>query len=154
MSETIKANSTPMNLQPLINDDEDIQVESLPPVPPRPHRRLRWLIALVVIVILALLGGGGMFFYMQKTSTPPVQYTQQAATVGNISLTVSASGPISANAEYDMNFNVTGQASTINEQLGKQVKAGQTLARLRKTSRQDAGNQARQTAATAQPPST
>ncbi|TMC59491.1 MAG: efflux RND transporter periplasmic adaptor subunit [Chloroflexota bacterium] len=133
MSETIKANSTPMNLQPLINDDEDIQVESLPPVPPRPHRRRRWLIALVVIVILALLGGGGMFFYMQKTSTPPVQYTQQAATAGNISLTVSASGPISANAEYDMNFNVTGQVSAINVQVGQQVKAGQTLATLKST---------------------
>ena len=150
MSETIKANSTPMNLQPLINDDEDIQVESLPPVPPRPHRRLRWLIALVVIVILALLGGGGMFFYMQKTSTPPVQYTQQAATVGNISLTVSASGPISANAEYDMNFNVTGQVSAINVQVGQQVKAGQTLATLKSTSLQDAVTQAQQSVANAQ----
>ena len=149
MSETIKANSTPMNLQPLINDDEDIQVESLPPVPPRPHRR-RWLIALVVIVILALLGGGGMFFYMQKTSTPPVQYTQQAATVGNISLTVSASGPISANAEYDMNFNVTGQVSAINVQVGQQVKAGQTLATLKSTSLQDAVTQAQQSVANAQ----
>src|SRR5437879_12657372 len=143
MSETIKANSTPMNLQPLINDDEDIQVESLPPVPPRPHRR-RWLIALVVIVILALLGGGGMFFYMQKTSTPPVQYTQQAATVGNISLTVSASGPISANAEYDMNFNVAGQVSAINVQVGQQVKAGQTQATVKTTSLQDAATQAQQ----------
>ncbi|OLB38203.1 MAG: hypothetical protein AUH05_11605 [Ktedonobacter sp. 13_2_20CM_53_11] len=150
MSETIKANSTPMNLQPLINDDEDIQVESLPPVPPRPHRRLRWLIALVVIVILALLGGGGMFFYMQKTSTPPVQYTQQAATVGNISLTVSASGPISANAEYDMNFNVAGQVSAINVQVGQQVKAGQTLATLKSTSLQDAVTQAQQSVANAQ----
>ncbi|TMC43489.1 MAG: HlyD family efflux transporter periplasmic adaptor subunit [Chloroflexi bacterium] len=149
MSETIKANSTPMNLQPLINDDEDIQVESLPPVPPRPHRR-RWLIALVVIVILALLGGGGMFFYMQKTSTPPVQYTQQAATVGNISLTVSASGPISANAEYDMNFNVAGQVSAINVQVGQQVKAGQTLATLKSTSLQDAVTQAQQSVANAQ----
>ena len=150
MSETIKANSTPMNLQPLINDDEDIQVESLPPVPPRPHRRRRWLIALVVIVILALLGGGGMFFYMQKTSTPPVQYTQQAATVGNISLTVSASGPISANAEYDMNFNVAGQVSAINVQVGQQVKAGQTLATLKSTSLQDAVTQAQQSVANAQ----
>ncbi|TMD92592.1 MAG: HlyD family efflux transporter periplasmic adaptor subunit [Chloroflexi bacterium] len=150
MSETIKANSTPMNLQPLINDDEDIQVESLPPVPPRPHRRRRWLIALVVIVILALLGGGGMFFYMQKTSTPPVQYTQQAATAGNISLTVSASGPISANAEYDMNFNVTGQVSAINVQVGQQVKAGQTLATLKSTSLQDAVTQAQQSVANAQ----
>ena len=149
MSETIKANSTPMNLQPLINDDEDIQVESLPPVPPRPHRR-RWLIALVVIVILALLGGGGMFFYMQKTSTPPVQYTQQAATAGNISLTVSASGPISANAEYDMNFNVAGQVSAINVQVGQQVKAGQTLATLKSTSLQDAVTQAQQSVANAQ----
>ena len=150
MPETIKANSTPMNLQPLINDDEDIQVESLPPVPPRPHRRRRWLIALVVIVILALLGGGGMFFYMQKTSTPPVQYTQQAATVGNISLTVSASGPISANAEYDMNFNVAGQVSAINVQVGQQVKAGQTLATLKSTSLQDAVTQAQQSVANAQ----
>ena len=150
MSETIKANSTPMNLQPLINDDEDIQVESLPPVPPRPHRRRRWLIALVVIVILALLGGGGMFFYMQKTSTPPVQYTQQAATVGNISLTVSASGPISANAEYDMNFNVAGQVSAINVQVGQQVKASQTLATLKSTSLQDAVTQAQQSVANAQ----
>jgi len=150
MSETIKANSTPMNLQPLINDDEDIQVESLPPVPPRPHRRRRWLIALVVIVILALLGGGSMFFYMQKTSTPPVQYTQQAATVGNISLTVSASGPISANAEYDMNFNVAGQVSAINVQVGQQVKAGQTLATLKSTSLQDAVTQAQQSVANAQ----
>src|SRR2546421_524633 len=149
MSETIKANSTPMNLQPLINDDEDIQVESLPPVPPRPHRR-RWLIALVVIVILALLGGGGMFFYMQKTSTPPVQYPQQAATAGNISLTVSASGPISANAEYDMNFNVAGQVSAINVQVGQQVKAGQTLATLKSTSLQDAVTQAQQSVANAQ----
>ena len=150
MSETIKASSTPMNLQPLINDDEDIQVESLPPVPPRPHRRRRWLIALVVIVILALLGGGGMFFYMQKTSTPPVQYTQQAATVGNISLTVSAGGPISANAEYDMNFNVAGQVSAINVQVGQQVKAGQTLATLKSTSLQDAVTQAQQSVANAQ----
>ena len=150
MSETIKANSTPMNLQPLINDDEDIQVESLPPVPPRPHRRRRWLIALVVIVILALLGGGGMFFYMQKTSPQPVQYTQQAATVGNISLTVSASGPISANAEYDMNFNVAGQVSAINVQVGQQVKAGQTLATLKSTSLQDAVTQAQQSVANAQ----
>src|SRR6266566_4719801 len=150
MSETIKASSTPMNLQPLINDDEDIQVESLPPVPPRPHRRRRWLIALVVIGILALLGGGGMFFYMQKTSTPPVQYTQQAATVGNISLTVSASGPISANAEYDMNFNVAGQVSAINVQVGQQVKAGQTLATLKSTSLQDAVTQAQQSVANAQ----
>lgn len=149
MSETIKANSAPMNLQPLINDDEDIQVESLPPVPPRPHRR-PWLIALVVIVILALLGGGGMFFYKQKTSTPPVQYTQQAATAGNISLTVSASGPISANAEYDMNFNVAGQVSAIDVQVGQQVKAGQTLATLKSTSLQDAVTQAQQSVTNAQ----
>ncbi len=150
MSETIKANSTPMNLQPLINDDEDIQVESLPPVPPRPHRRRRWLIALVVIVILALLGGGGMLLYMQKTRTLPVQYTQQAATIGNISLTVSASGPISANAEYDMNFTVAGQVSAINVQVGQQVKAGQTLATLKSTSLQDAVTQAQQSVTNAQ----
>jgi RND family efflux transporter MFP subunit len=150
MSETIKASSTPMNLQPLISDDEDIQVESLPPVPPRPRQRRRWLIALVVVLILALLGGGGMLFYMQRTSAPPVQYTQQAATVGNISLTVSASGPISANAEYDMNFNVAGQVNAINVHVGQQVKAGQTLATLKSSSLQDAVTQAQQSVTNAQ----
>ncbi len=150
MSETIKASSTPMNLQPLISDDADIQVESLPPVPPRSRQRRRWLIALVVVLILALLGGGGMLFYMQRTSTPPVQYTQQAATVGNISLTVSASGPISANAEYDMNFNVAGQVNAINVHVGQQVKAGQTLATLKSSSLQDAVTQAQQSVTNAQ----
>jgi multidrug efflux pump subunit AcrA (membrane-fusion protein) len=139
-----------MNLQPLISDDADIQVESLPPVPPRSRQRRRWLIALVVVLILALLGGGGMLFYMQRTSTPPVQYTQQAATVGNISLTVSASGPISANAEYDMNFNVAGQVNAINVHVGQQVKAGQTLATLKSSSLQDAVTQAQQSVTNAQ----
>jgi HlyD family secretion protein len=155
MSETIDtkaiyASSTPMNLQPLIDDDEDIQVETLPPIPPRPRRRRGWFIALVVVLLAVLVGGGSAWFYVQKNSQPPVQYTQQAAAVGNISLTVSASGPISANAEYDMNFTVSGQVSAINVRVGQQVKAGQTLAKLKSTSLQDAAIQAQQSVTNAQ----
>lgn len=155
MSETIDmraihASPTKLNLQPLINDDEDIQLETLPPVPPRPRRRRGWLIALVVVLLALLVGGGGALFYMQKTSPPPVQYTQQATTVGNITLTVSASGPISTNAEYDMNFSVAGQVSAIKVHAGQQVKAGQTLATLKSTNLQDAVIQAQQGVTNAQ----
>jgi len=155
MSETtdiraIHASSTQMNPQPLINDDEDIQLETLPPLPPRPRQRRGWLIALVVVLLAVLVGGGGAWFYVQKTSPPPVQYTQQAATIGNITLTVSASGPISTNAEYDMNFSVAGQVSAIKVHAGQQVKAGQTLATLKSTILQDAVIQAQQGVTNAQ----
>jgi len=100
-------------------------------------------------VLLGLIGSG-TFYYIQSTAPAPVQYTQQAAAVGNLTLTVSAIGPISAKAEYDMNFASPGQISSINVHIGQQVKAGQTLATLKSTSLQDALNQAQHSVDAAQ----
>jgi RND family efflux transporter MFP subunit len=164
MSETIdaratQASSTPMNLQPLINEDDDvqplingdddIQVETLPPIP-RPRRRGRFITLVVVLLLVLLVGGGGAWLYIQRSSPLPLQYTQQAAAIGNIALTVSASGAISPKAEYDMNFSVSGPISAIDVHVGQQVKAGQTLATVNSSSLQDALTQAQQSVINAQ----
>ena len=149
MADTIQTNPQLTSLQPLIDDDE-VQIDTLSMPPERRSRRRRWIVTLIVVVILLALGGGGVFYYMQSTAPAPLQYTQQAATVGNLTLTVSASGPLTAKAEYDMNFATTGQVSAINVHIGQQVKAGQALATIQSTSLQDALNQAQHSVDAAQ----
>src|SRR5579863_1581399 len=95
-----------------------------------PHGRRRfWLIG-VCIVLLLILIGGGIFYYMQRTNSSQVQYTTVPVATGNLTQTVSSSGPLQARAEYDMNFSTSGQISAIDVHVGQQVKAGQTLATL------------------------
>ena len=149
MADTIQTNAQLTSLQPLIDDDE-VQIDTLSMPPERRSRRRRWIVSLVVVVILLALVGSGVFYYMQSTAAAPLQYTQQAATVGNLTLTVSASGPISAKAEYDMNFATSGQIHSINVSIGQQVKAGQILATLQSASLQDALNQAQHSVDAAQ----
>ncbi len=146
---------TNLHLQPLF-EDEDTDIESADNIdgvtaaPPPPRRRRRgWLIALTIILLLAVIGAGA-FYYMQVNSQTPVQYTQQAVATGNLSLTVSASGPINPKATYQMNFSAAGQVSEIDVSVGQQVKKGQTLAKLHSTSLQDAVTQAQQSVTTAQ----
>src|SRR4051794_38694472 len=91
------------HLQPLLEDEDiDIALNQVPHSPP--PRRRNWIITAVVLLLIILLAGGGAFAYLKLTAPPPVQFTQQAVTTGNLSVTISASGPIQANAEYDMNF--------------------------------------------------
>lgn len=150
MSEIIETNQnqnklTQISLQPLLREEDDADML---PAPPKPRRR-GWIIALVV-VLLAVLVGGGTFFYVQRNSQTPVQYTQQAANYGNISVTVSASGPVNPNAEYDMNFTTSGQVKEIDVHVGQQVKAGQVLAKLNSPGLEDALAQAQQSVDNAQ----
>ncbi len=141
------------NLQPLV-EDENIDIvlnqEPLPPQPRQRRKRRRWIITAVVLLLVILVVGGSLFAYLQLTSPPPVQYTQQAVTTGNLSVTISASGPIQANAEFDMNFTTSGQVNAINVHVGQQVKAGQVLATLNSTSLQDALTVAQQNVTNAQ----
>ncbi len=146
---------TNLHLQPLFEDeDTDIEnadsIDVVPAAPPRrPRRRRGWLIALTVLLLLAVIGAG-VFYYMQVNSQTPVHYTQQTVTTGNLSLTVSASGPINPKATYQMNFSAAGQVNKIDVSVGQQVKKGQTLATLHSTSLQDAVTQAQQSVTTAQ----
>jgi HlyD family secretion protein len=150
MSEIIETSQnqnklTQISLQPLLHEEDNADMLLAPPKP----RRRGWMIALIIVLLAALIGGGA-FFYVQRNSQSPVQYTQQAVNYGNISVTVSASGPINPRAEYDMNFTASGQVKEIDVHVGQQVKAGQVLAKLNSPSLEDALAQAQQNVSNAQ----
>ena len=136
MSDTLKTNAdspaldaeTDMDavrFSPLFQDEED--GDSLL-APPRGRRSI-WLIV-VSIILLVVLVGGGVFFYMRRNSSSQVSYTTVPVSIGNLTQTVSASGPLQAKAEYDMNFSTAGQISAIDVHVGQQVKTGWVLAKL------------------------
>jgi multidrug efflux pump subunit AcrA (membrane-fusion protein) len=138
-----------MDFGPLIDDDTN--EDDLTPLPsiPRRRRRLRWT-AWAAIGLLVLLIGGGIFVYLHSNSSPPVQYTQAAVTMGNLSVTVSGSGPVQAKAVYNLNFpssssSASSPITAIYAKVGDRVKAGQKLAALDPTALQDAINQAQVT---------
>src|ERR1700680_4362569 len=83
---------------PLFQDEEDDTL----PAPPRGKGRV-WLIVVSIVLLVALIGGGA-FIYMKRTSASQVVYTTVPVSAGNLTSTVSASGPLQAKAEYDMNF--------------------------------------------------
>ena len=137
MSDTLKTNADSANVDsentevdairfsPLFQDEEDDDTLLAPP----PRRGRVWLIVISIVLLLVLVGGG-VFIYMRRTSASQVSYTTVPVSTGNLTSTVSASGPLQAKAEYDMSFGTSGQISAIEVQVGQQVKAGQTLATL------------------------
>ncbi len=148
MSDTLKTNAN----APALNSETDVDAVRFSPLfqdeddddsqlaPPR-RRRSIWLIA-VSILLLVVLIGGGVFIYMRRSSSTQVSYTTIPVATGNLTQTVSTSGPLQAKAEYDMNFSTSGQISAIDVHVGQQVKAGQTLATLNAPNLQIAVQQA------------
>ncbi len=134
-----------ISFQPLFQDEEG---DSTLVAPPNRRRRI-WFIV-VSIVLLVALTGGGVLFYMQRTTASKVQYATTPVSVGNLTTTVSASGPLQAQAEYDMNFSTSGQIKEIDVHVGQQVKAGQVLAKLDAPNLQIAVEQAQLTVDNAQ----
>ena len=149
MSDTLKADTPAQEIEPLVQDDEEVVVTSLPPMRRASRRWDPWLIALVILLVL-LLVGGGLFFSIRRADRGQVQYTTQAAAQGNLTLTVSATGPVAANATYNLDFGVQGQVSEIAVHVGQTVKKGQTLAKVSSPALQDAVNQAQQAVTNAQ----
>lgn len=135
MSDTLKTNADSsevhsetdvdaIHFSPLFQDEENDTMLA----PPRRRGRV-WLIVVSIVLLVALIGGG-VFIYTRRSSTSQLSYTTAQVSMGNLTQTVSASGPLQAKAEYDMNFSTSGQISAIDVQVGHQVKAGQTLATL------------------------
>jgi multidrug efflux pump subunit AcrA (membrane-fusion protein) len=138
-----------MDLGPLLDNDTDTEDFGLSPMLPKmrpPRKRTIWL-PLLIIGLVVILIGAGIFTYLSATRPPAVQYTQTAASIGNLAVTVSATGPVEPNAVYNLNFAAAGQIASIKVKVGQTVKNGQLLATLNSTSLQDAVNQA-QTAVT------
>ncbi len=121
--------------------DDDAQTrESLTtgqPVAGRSNRRRILLIALVTVVLLALVGGVIGVTVATQQRKPVVQKVK----TGTITLSVSAHGALQS-AIYNVDFLGNGILSAIDVQIGQQVQAGDTLAKLDPASLQNAVNQA------------
>src|ERR1700692_3428474 len=110
--------------QPLFQEEDG----SSQLVLPRKRHPVRLIV--ISIVLLLLLIGGGVYIYLGRAHASVVLYTTVPTSIGNLTETVSASGPLQAKAEYDMNFSSSGQVSAIDVHVGQQVKAGQVLATM------------------------
>src|SRR5215467_10955032 len=126
----------PLKLQPLVEDEATDGISTAPkpsarqPSRRKPaHRRRRaWIVVLIIVMLAGLVSGGVL--YLRSHNQSQVQYLQAAVSTGNLSVKISATGPISPDAEYDMNFPVAGQVNAINVQVGQKVTKGQVLAEL------------------------
>jgi RND family efflux transporter MFP subunit len=134
-----------IRFEPLFQDDEEDSTYAAPPG----RRRRVWFIALSVVLVLLVIGGG-VLIYARRANASQVQYSTSTVAYGNLTQTVSASGPLQAKAEYDMNFNTSGQVNAIDVHVGQQVKAGQVLATLNAPNLQIAVEQAQITVDNAQ----
>lgn len=115
---------------------------------PRRAWQSRRVIGVVAIVVIIALIVGGVFVAHAAASARPTTYSYATVRQGSLIITVSGSGPVSA-ALYNLSFASSGRIAEIDVQVGQQVTAGQTLARLDTTNLQDAENQAQLQAYTA-----
>ena len=134
-----------IRIEPLFQDEE----EDSAPMAPQGRRRRLWIIVVSIVLLVVLIGGGALV-YLRRADASQVQYTTNPAAYGNLTQTVSASGPLQAKAEYDMNFSTSGQITAIDVHVGQQVKAGQVLAKLNAPNLQIAVEQAQITVDNAQ----
>src|SRR6266702_2905033 len=111
------------------------------PLPPRPPwwRRRGAIITFILIALLIL--AGFLAFFLIRGRQRPITYQKQQVTQGNFSLTVSATGPVQS-ATYNVVFSGSGILQQIDVSVGQTVVKGQVLAKLNKTSLQDALNAA------------
>ncbi len=127
---------------PGFSDDDDDDTAALPvarkPGGRSPQRRRGLIIAIAVLLLLILLIGVvlGLVRGRQRTQLQDTQVLR-----GNFALTVSATGPVQSGS-YNVNFSGTGKIAEIDVTVGESVTKGQVLARMDKTSLQDAVNSA------------
>jgi multidrug efflux pump subunit AcrA (membrane-fusion protein) len=128
---------TDVSSQPLL-DEEDFDEADFSAAPPkRSHKGL--IITLIVIIVIVLL----VAFLVIRRSAVRAQatYTRAQVQTGTLSQTVSATGPIAANNEYDVNVPASGQLMQVLVHVGDHVNAGQSLATYTVTTAQGTTNQ-------------
>ncbi len=120
-------------------DDTDDLGEDLAAPPKRPWwRQGKWIAVIAVVLIALLIATPIAIARMRRT---PVTSATAAVRSGNLTVTVSATGPLQSGL-YDVNFSGNGTIAEIDVSVGQHVKAGQVLAKLDPTSLQDAVNSA------------
>jgi multidrug efflux pump subunit AcrA (membrane-fusion protein) len=124
---------------PGLESDGETLADLGPEVKEEPWWRRRWVVITAAVLLAIILLG--VLLGVLRALRSGVTYQYQSAAVGNLALTVSATGPVQGGI-YDVNFAGSGKIAEIDVKVGQQVTAGQTLAKLDMTSLQDAVNQA------------
>ena len=106
---------------------------------------------IVLVVVIAALGGGAYTYLKARQNTASAaasaqQSSLQTATArtGNIVLRASGTGTLVAATESSLGFKTSGSLTTLNVQVGNQVKSGDLIAQLDSSSQQLALAQAQQ----------
>jgi multidrug efflux pump subunit AcrA (membrane-fusion protein) len=136
-----KSENKNLDLPSFHDDDDDLDEENLSDQ--KKSRRRGWIIAISIVLLLIILIPI-VFFTTRGLRRTRVQYQSQQVRQGNLSLVVSATGPVLGTI-YNPDFLATGKISEIDVKVGQYVKAGWTLAKLDPTALQDALNQAKAT---------
>ena len=89
---------------------------------------------LIGVVALLLVLASGAFFMQRSANAAGVAYETEAATVGNISTTVSATGTVRVYQSVMLTWETSGILESVDVKLGENVEAGDTLAALTKIS--------------------
>jgi len=114
------------------------QGSTLPPRPPWWRRRGG---IIIIILVLLLILASILSFLLIRGRTRNTTYHFQKVTQGDFSLSVSATGPLQSSV-YNLVFTGTGKIAEIDVSVGQTVMENQVLAKLDKTSLQDAIDQA------------
>ena len=89
------------------------------------RRRIGWIAAVVVLLVVGVAG-----WSMLGGSGSPVTYTTAAATRGNLTVTVTATGSVQPTKQVDISSELSGRIATVNVDYNSPVKAGDVLASL------------------------
>lgn len=134
---------------PTFDDGDETLILPVTGVPPSTSWwRDRRAVAIVAAALLLLIVVGIIAtLLLNRPSGPTLQY--QRAGLGNLELSVSATGPVQSGV-YSITFSGSAKLATIAVKVGDSVTAGETVATLDATSLQDAVNQAQAAVSAAQ----
>jgi len=93
--------------------------------PARPWYRRRWVWASTVALLL--LAGGGWYWQALNAAKAAPSYSTQAASMGNLTLTVTANGTLQPTRSINIGSELSGTVLKVNVDVNDQVKKGQVL---------------------------
>src|SRR5712692_1121961 len=125
---------------PNFTDDDETDLHEKHLARQKRAKRRGWLIGIIVALLIIILVPTA-FFALRGLRFQRVTYLTNAVTQGNLSLVVSATGPVQGTV-YNADFVATGKITEIDVKVGQSVTSGQVLAKLDATALQDALNQA------------
>jgi HlyD family secretion protein len=101
-----------------------------------PPRRKRSLGCLFWLLLLGGLAAGGYFYFerqqngSQRPATPQVEYKTEKARIGDLTVTVTATGTLQPTNQVDVGSELSGNIAEVLVDYNDHVKTGQVLAKL------------------------